>query len=113
MRISFEGREYDWDGNVTVEEAMFLFDNAHLGLYQLNDALSIGNPYALTALVVMAKKRAGEAIRWQDMLSRDLTSMIRLPDKIAEPDDVQDEAPMSPDPTLLGPTPESDIPTTS
>lgn len=115
MRISFEGREYDWDPTMmTVEEAIFLEDKANLGLNEFNSALTLGKGRALAALVYLAKTRAGEAVRWQDMMRMNLASYAVLPDQQDEQPAESEKDKAKPDPSLPGGgNPEPDISATS
>lgn len=106
MRFKIEGKEYDWDNShLSVKEAMEFKDRASLGIQQLNTALTLGDPYATITLVYLAKLRAGEAVRWQDLLTLDIATYEVLPEPTA--DDGSDEsepedAPKKVDPTSRG-----------
>lgn len=108
MRFKIEGREYEWDNTrLTVEEAMEFQDHAHIGVNELNPALIRGNPYATVTLVYLAKKRAGEAVRWQDLKGLDLATYEVLAEESAEDGDESGESesegePQRPDPTSKG-----------
>jgi hypothetical protein len=114
MRFTIEGREYDFAQKMTVEEAMVFQDKANLGMSQIDEELNRGNPYAVTALIYLGKKRAGEAVRWQDLMGLDLLTFQRMGDKPAD-DEVIDAVPeRRADPTLPdGTTPAGDTTTTS
>lgn len=81
MRFTIESREYDWEPKMTVEEAMVFQDKANLGIGEIDDALNRGLAYAVTTLIYLGKKRAGEAVRWQDLMGLDLLTFARMPDK--------------------------------
>lgn len=91
MRFTIEGREYDFDRKMTVEEAMVFQDKAGLGLSQIDEELDRGNPYAVTALIYLGKKRAGEAVRWQDLMGLDVLTFQRMGDK-PEPGSATEDA---------------------
>jgi hypothetical protein len=79
MRFTIEGREYDFDRKMEVEEAMVFQDKAGLGMNEIDEALNRGNPYVTVTLIYLAKKRAGEAVRWQDLMKLDLNTFKVLP----------------------------------
>lgn len=84
MRYTIEGEEYEFDAKVTVEEAMLIQDKANLGLSEFDPALRKGNPYAIAALILILKKRAGEAVRWQDLMGLDLLTFAIVPEPVEE-----------------------------
>jgi hypothetical protein len=102
MKFSIEDREYEFEAKITVEEAMIIQDKAGLGLTEFDPALGRGNPYAIAALMLILKKRAGEAVRWQDLLKLDAMTFRMIPDEIPDLPDA-DDAPATraaaPDPT--------------
>lgn len=106
MRFSIEGKEYEFARGLTVEEAMVMQDRAQLGIREFDAALMRGNPYAITVLVLLAKKRAGEAVRWQDLMGLDvLTFVIHAePDSDEAPDEAEgsEGVERAPDPTSRG-----------
>lgn len=109
MRISFEGREYEWDPTVmTVDEAIFLEEKAGIGISEFNSAITLGRGKTLAVLVYLAKRRAGEAIRWQDMGPLNLATYSIVPDPAPESGEVRPD-PTSPD----GENPEPDTSATS
>lgn len=84
--FTIEGKTYEWDNGVlTVEEAMLLKDKTGMGLVQWNHGLAMRDGYAEAALIFFAKKRAGEAIRWQDLSGLNLaTFAIHDDEPVAE-----------------------------
>lgn len=91
MKFGIDGREYEYDGKLTVKDGMFLFEKAKIGMTKLNDAIIIeGNPIAIAAWMFILKRRAGEAVRWDDMLELDLHTFKVIPD-VAEPDKDEDK----------------------
>ncbi len=66
--------EYD-DGTMTVAEARFIKKYASMGLRSWALALQDMDPDALVGLVFLAKRRAGEAVRWQDLDTLDIASI--------------------------------------
>ena len=110
MKFRIKDREYEWDGNMTLEEAMLLFDKAGIGIAEIAREQMRGNPYVQATMIYFMKKRAGEAVRWQDMASFSLTDVEVVPEDDDEA--TEDGAPAGepPDPTKAdGETPESDI----
>lgn len=102
MKFGFEDREYDFDATLTVEEAMILQDRSGLGVNEVDEALTKGNPYAIAAWMFILKRRAGEAIRWQDMLKLDIRTYRVIPDEAPAPGAVDSAASggeTKPDPT--------------
>lgn len=67
-RFRIEDREYEWDGEYTTEEALLFYDKANLGMAEVDGALQRWHPYAVVTFMCILKKRAGEAVRWQDLL---------------------------------------------
>ena len=67
MKFEIGDREYEFDGEYTLAETMLFFDKASIGIAELSRELMRGNPYVIVTLMYILKKRAGEAVRWQDM----------------------------------------------
>lgn len=106
MKFGFEDREYEFDGNLTVEEAIFLQEKTGLGINEVDQALFKGNPLAIAAWIYTLKRRAGEAVKWTDMLKMNVRSWKVIPDEPSDEERQLSDAP-SPDPTqATGPTPE-------
>lgn len=99
MKFSIEGNEYAFEDKLTVEEAMFIFEKSHVGLANIFPELKTGNPFVIAAMVHIARKRSGEASRWEDMNGLDLFTFKVLPDDKPEPDPVDDKPGPGPDPT--------------
>lgn len=74
FKINGEPYEYD-DSTLSVKEARIIKKNTGLGLVSWAKGLSEGDPDALVALVWIAKTRAGEAVRWQDLDDLDLVTL--------------------------------------
>lgn len=111
QKFWIEDREYEFDGDYTVEESMLFYDKCGVGMTELNAAFQRGNPYAAATLMYILKKRAGEAVRWQDMLKYKNSDFGLVEDDVPEREEPAGEAP---DPTqLTGTTPEPDTDTTS
>lgn len=99
MKFSIEGTEYTFDDRLTVEESMLIHEKSKVGMAGLFPELRQGNPFIIAALVFIAKKRAGEAVRWQDIMSLDLFTFRMLPDDEPTPDEKDAK---EPDPTSSG-----------
>jgi hypothetical protein len=81
--------EYD-DGTMTVAEARIIKKHAGMGLRSWAMALQDMDPDALVGLVFLAKRRSGEAVRWQDLDNLDIAA-ISIVD--ATEDDVDADPP--------------------
>lgn len=107
MKFKLDGREYEHDGTLTVEEAMLLQDKTGLGMNEVDAAINRGNPYAIAAWMMILKKRAGEVITWQNMMKLDIRTFEIVRDE--EPAEQEGAQELAPDPTQpAGTTPESD-----
>lgn len=80
--------EYD-DTSMTVAEARIIKKHAGMGLRSWALGLQDMDPDALVGLVFLAKRRAGEAVRWQDLDNLDIAA-ISL---VAEEDDADVDPP--------------------
>jgi hypothetical protein len=91
MRFAIEDREYEFDGKLSVEEAMLMHEKTNgLGLIKFNSELADGNPFAIAAWMFLLKRRAGEAVRWQDMLKLDVNTYKPIFDEIPGAGDSDD-----------------------
>jgi hypothetical protein len=98
-RFEIEGRVYDYDGKISVEDAMFIHEKSGLGMAKFNqELLAELNPSAVAAWIYILKRRAGEAVRWQDVLKLDMRTFNVHFDE--EPDETAEAA--TPDPTTPG-----------
>ena len=103
-KFEIEGRVYEYDGKISVEDAMFIHEKSGLGMARFNqELLAELNPAAVAAWMYILKRRAGEAVRWPDILKLDMRTFnvhyYEEPDKTEEPDAAK------PDPTTPGSTP--------
>lgn len=69
-----EGREYEYDGKILLSDAMFIHEKSGVGVAGINRALlgdgsqpGDSNPNAIAAWCFLLKRRAGEAVRYDDM----------------------------------------------
>lgn len=115
MKFKIEDRQYEFNGEYTVEEAMLYFDKAQVGVAELQANLNRGNPYVVATMMFILKKRAGEAVRWQDMLAFPVMALQFVPEETPAGDESGDDSKgEAPDPTEgTGTTPEPGTATTS
>lgn len=102
-KFSIQDRIYDFDGEYTTEEAMLFYDKANIGMAELDAALGRWNPYAIVTLMYILKKRAGEAVRWQDLMHLPVSAFKPVAEEPTPGSegsaDGSEEAPEVPDPT--------------
>lgn len=90
LRFVIEGREYEYEKKLTVEDAMFIYEKSNVGMSALNHALLVeANPNVIAAWIYLMKRRAGEAVRWQDVLKIDLSTYSVIAD---DPDATDEDA---------------------
>lgn len=80
--------EYD-DTSMTVAELRIIKKHAGMGLRSWALGLQDMDPDALVGLVFLAKRRAGEAVRWQDLDNLDIAKIAL----VAEEDDADADPP--------------------
>lgn len=105
-RFEIEGRIYEYDGKISVEDAIFIHEKSGLGMAKFNKELMIElNPLAIAAWMYLLKRRAGEAVRWQDIMKLDLRTFNVIFDEPKDPEEgeAKDTADQ-PDPTTSGET---------
>lgn len=89
MHYEIKGTEYpafesdDW----SLEEAFLLWEKAHLTVSQFREALQVQNPYAVTALIYFTKRRAGELLKWDDVVKNYKFSDFQV--ILTEPDEAE------------------------
>lgn len=76
-----EGREYEYDGKILLSDSMFIHEKSGIGVTGINRALlgdgtqpGDGNPHAIAAWCFLLKRRAGEAVRYDDMRNIDIST---------------------------------------
>ncbi len=74
FRVGDSDYEYD-DGTMTVAEARLIKKHTNYGLRSWAMGLQDMDPDSLVGLVFLAKRRAGEAVRWQDLDDLDITQI--------------------------------------
>lgn len=98
--IKFElgGNVYEYDDTtMTVKEARLIKQHTSMGLRSWALGLQDMDVDALVAMVFIAKRRAGEAIRWQDLDNININDISITEDEVvdseAEPTEGDDVAP--------------------
>lgn len=77
----FEGKEYEYDQKMTVEDAIFIFEKSGKGVNEIGPQLQIGNPLVIASFVYLLRRRAGEAVRWEDMKKANINTFDLVPDE--------------------------------
>lgn len=68
MRLNVNGTFYDFDDReITAGDARFVKKKAEMGLREVDLGAQLGDADALVALAYLAKRQAGEALRWEDL----------------------------------------------
>jgi hypothetical protein len=100
------GKEYLYEGKLTVKDAMFIHEKSGVGVVQLGNALLFeGNPNVIAAWVYVLKRQAGEAVQWKDIENLDITGWdFVLPDPDETDDDGDDESGKEPAAKATDPT---------
>ena len=91
FKVGESAYDYD-DTTMTVAEARLIKKHSGFGLKSWAMGLQDMDPDALVGLVFLAKRRAGEAIRWQDLDNLDIAA-IALSAGDAEEEEVDPPAP--------------------
>ncbi len=109
-KFKIQDRVYEFDGLYTTEEAMLYWDKAKVGMPDLGEQFRIGNPYVAVTLMYILKRRAGEAVRWEDLVHVPVSEFTVLPaDSAPDPAEGSEGTGEAPDPTKdAGTTPASD-----
>ena len=77
MQIKVAGEVYDFDDTkLSVKEARTIKELTGLGISQWGEGIRDGDPDALVAMIYLAKKRSGEAVRWRDLDDLDLMNEV-------------------------------------
>lgn len=76
INFGLGGTEYEYDDTtMTVAEARIIKKHTAMGLRSWALGLQDMDPDALVGLVFLAKRRAGEAVRWQDLDNLDIAAI--------------------------------------
>lgn len=97
LRFTFDGREYDFDFNMSIEDAIFIYDEARVSVADLFAQLDRRDPKAVAAFVYVQRRANGEAVTWKDMLKSNIFSFNWIPipeseDEGAAPEEVTKRA---------------------
>lgn len=81
MKFALEGKEYEYDGQLLAKDARLLYDKAKVGLAELDYHLAVGIPDTVVAWMFVLKRRAGEAVKWEDTDNWDLATYKPVQDE--------------------------------
>lgn len=120
MRFTLDEREYEISlDDLTTEEAELVEKHTGLGIWAFGRGIANGHPAAVHAVVFLAKRQAGEAIRWQDLdkirivpIAVQLTTSLLDESGMTAGSDGGGGGAAVPDPTPAPETPASDAGTT-
>jgi hypothetical protein len=79
LKFEIEEREYVFDWEMSIREAMFVQEKAHVAPTDLWPALDRRDPAAVAAFVYIVKRRGGEVPKWDDILDLNVLSFKTLP----------------------------------
>ena len=99
MKFRIEGEDYDFDDStLTVKEARVIKKHTGMGLRSFAEASKDGDPDAIVAIVYLSKRRANEAVRWEDLDNLDLAKMETIDETVKqdEPEDADVPDPIWP-----------------
>lgn len=100
LKFTIEGRTYEYDeAMMLVKEARLIKKHAGYGLVSMANGLKDGDPDALVAMIFLAKRRAGEMVRWQDLDDLDLSKLVIVADGDDEKSDGSEDGDAS-DPSI-------------
>lgn len=92
IKFGLGDTEYEYDDTtMTVAEARIIKKHTAMGLRSWAMGLQDMDPDALVGLVFLAKRRSGEAVRWQDLDSMDIAAISIVPAE--DEDDADPPAP--------------------
>lgn len=78
MKFTVDGKGYEFDlETLSLDEGEILEDYARIEVKDFMDALKATKVRAIRALVYIAKRRAGEDVRWADLGSLDLMGLAQ------------------------------------
>jgi len=76
VKFRVDGKPYEFDDDsLTFDEAELLEEHAGLTMAEFQPALAATKIRAIRAMVLIAKRRAGEQIEWADLGSMDLVEL--------------------------------------
>jgi hypothetical protein len=101
LKFTIEGRTYDYDEtSMPVKEARLIKKHTGFGIVTMANGLREGDPDALVAMIFLAKRRAGEVVRWQDLDDLDLSKLVIVPGDDDEENEGEAEAGDASDPSI-------------
>lgn len=68
MKYLIKGKEYEFDFDLSVEEAFILKEKAFLTIVEFGGALQRVDPHAVCALMFMMIRRNREPVKWDDIV---------------------------------------------
>lgn len=97
IKFSLNGTSYDYDDTqMSVKEARLIKQHAGMGLRSWALGLQDMDVDALVALVFIAKRRAGEAIRWQDLDNINVNDITIVEDEAVSDEDPEEAVDVAP-----------------
>lgn len=100
MKINVAGQAYNFDETrLTVKEARTIKKYGGLSVRQFANGLSDMDVEAMVAVVFLAKQRAGEVLRWQDLDELNLNDINLAPDTVEDATDGSADEGQEADPT--------------
>lgn len=104
LRFTFDGREYDFEFNLPIEDAIFIYEKSRVSVADLFAQLDRRDPMCVAAFVYVVRRGAphNEAITWDSMLKANIFSFNWIAVKPDDEDDVPEEEPKQAD--KVGPT---------
>lgn len=87
--------EYD-DSQMSVKEARLIKKHTSMGLKSWSLGLQDMDPDALVGLILLAKQRAGEAVRWQDLDNLNVNDITIVGDDEDLPAETPEDADVAP-----------------
>lgn len=95
-KFAIEDKEYDYDGKISVKDSMFIYEKSKVGIAEFQYAIfGEGNPFAIAAWVYILKRRAGEAVQWDDVLDLDLRTFKFIEDEVEPKPPTEEESEVS------------------
>lgn len=79
LRFTFDSREYDFEFNMSIADAIFIYEKARVSVADLFAQLDRRDPNAVAAFVYVQRRANGEAVTWDDMLKSNIFSFNWIP----------------------------------
>jgi len=91
------GRTYEFDENtLLVREARELKHYTGMGLKQFSEGLAGGDADSIVGMLYLAKRRAGEAVKWEDFDEFNIAELEMVEDEPEKPPTVVDGETVAP-----------------